>query len=67
MLAQSRCDSATSGERRLSLKYPIRTFLGLSPGDYRIDRVYANGKVGLADMKGRMTRIQPAFLIKPGS
>ena len=40
--------------------------LGLSPGDYRIDRVYANGKVGLADMKGRMTRIDP-LLIKPGS
>ena len=40
--------------------------LGLSTGDYRIDRVYANGKVGLADLKGRMTRIDP-LSIKPGS
>jgi hypothetical protein len=33
--------------------------LGLKPGDYRIERVYDNGRIGLSDMKGQKLRIDP--------
>ncbi|MCO4091554.1 MAG: conjugative relaxase [Sphingorhabdus sp.] len=33
--------------------------LGLQPGDYRIERVYDNGRIGLSDIKGRKLRIDP--------
>jgi conjugative relaxase-like TrwC/TraI family protein len=38
------------------------TMLGLARGEYRIERVFANGKVGLTDDKGRKHRIDPARL-----
>lgn len=33
--------------------------LGLKPGDYRIERVYDNGRIGLSDIKGQKLRIDP--------
>jgi len=39
--------------------------LGLAKGDYRIDRVYSNGKVGLVGFDGKKTRVEP-IKIKPG-
>jgi conjugative relaxase-like TrwC/TraI family protein len=39
--------------------------LGLAPGDYRIARVYANGRVGLVGADGRSHRIDPSR-IEPG-
>lgn len=40
------------GDRRNSLR--------LDPGDYRIERIYANGRIGLRDNSGRRHRIDPA-------
>src|SRR3546814_6986408 len=33
--------------------------LGLAKGDYRIDRVFDNGKVDLRDMRGKKHRVEP--------
>ncbi|RSY01677.1 AAA family ATPase, partial [Sphingomonas koreensis] len=33
--------------------------LGLARGDYRIERVFANGRVGLVDEAGRRHRVEP--------
>lgn len=37
-----------------------RNSLGLGPGDYRIERIYSNGRIGLRDEHGRRHRIDPA-------
>ncbi|MBV1692718.1 conjugative relaxase [Novosphingobium sp. G106] len=37
-----------------------RNSLGLDRGDYRIERIYANGRIGLRDERGRRNRIDPA-------
>lgn len=42
-----------------------RNDLGLARGDYRIDRVYANGKVGLVGFNGQKARVEP-IRIRPG-
>ena len=42
-----------------------RNDLGLAKGDYRIDRVYANGKVGLVGFNGQKARVEP-IRIRPG-
>lgn len=39
--------------------------LGLAKGDYRIERVYSNGKVGLVGFDGKKARVDP-IKIKPG-
>lgn len=33
--------------------------LGLQPGDYRIERVYENGRIGLSNIRGQKLRIDP--------
>jgi hypothetical protein len=37
-----------------------RNGLGLDRGDYRIERIYVNGRIGLRDDRGRRHRIDPA-------
>ncbi|HEX7789332.1 MAG TPA: hypothetical protein VF467_02255, partial [Afipia sp.] len=37
-----------------------RNSLGLDVGDFRIERIYANGRIGLRDETGRRHRIDPA-------
>ncbi|MBV1692467.1 hypothetical protein KRR38_33745 [Novosphingobium sp. G106] len=45
--------------RILEVAHP-RNSLGLDRGDYRIERIYANGRIGLRDERGRRNRIDPA-------
>src|SRR3546814_12413960 len=40
--------------------------LGLTKGDYRIARIFANGKVDLVDMRGKKHRVEPIKLDPTG-